>query len=210
MKVSTFSAIVLCVAFSLISGFSQNHDSHYLNLKTLSIPHKNDNSLLFFCRKTNHKAEVNSSQTWEKSILLTSTNDTISLKARYFSEDNIIETLIGDDIYILFQEKVQAILIGNQVFIKADYPYKDQLYQAYFELIGEGDILLLKKENVYFIKKKNQSVQKLKPSKRGLSQISKSPSKEIQKYIREKKLSMKNEEDLKQLFFYINQELEKN
>jgi len=203
MKLSS-QMVFLCLVLLSTNSFSQDSKTDYLGLKKLQLENSSSNDLVFFCRKRNTEDAVKSQEAWKPSILLTTTGDTLSVMARLLSQKDEIEILLGNDPCLLFQEKTEAIAIDNQVFLQSEYPDKDQLFLSYFELISEGKIALLKKGDHYFYKKEEQPAKKIKRSKKGLCQISKTHHKEIEKYMRLKGLNPKNDNDLAEIFHFIN------
>lgn len=189
--------------------FSQQHDPNYLDLKYLVSEYSNTNQILFFCRSDNeHQGSTGTAMNWKKSVLLTTTNDTIAVSAFLdLSKDEIL-LQIDQTTYYLFQEKVQAIAIEDQVYIVAKYPSNDQLFLGYFELINQGKIsLLLKEKDVFYSKKEGDSAQKIKRSKKGIYKALGKSYPNVDKLIANKQLNVKNDKDLKQLFYLINKAL---
>ena len=201
--------ILLCFLFAIstIAPVYSQYSANYLGLKNIqSISQESDN-LLFFCRKPN---EIYSSKEialpWQDGILLTTTNDTFAVKTRFISSQDKIEILIDDIPYILFPEKMQALAIGNQVYISSRYPESDQLFMAYFELLSEGKTsLLLKDSHSYYYKIEDQPAQKLKQSKKEVCKIFKNQHKVFKQFIKTNNLNPKKEKDLMSIFSYMNQ-----
>ncbi len=203
LSVSLVFLYLICLTTSLFSQDSKT-ETEFLGLKNVQLESSSTNNLVFFCRKRNISDPIKSQVPWKQSILLTTTGDTLSVMARLLLQEDEIEILLGNDPCVLFQEKAQAILIDNQVFIQSKYPFKDQLFLGYFELISEGKINLLKKGNDYFYKNEDQPAKKIKRSKKGIGQISKAHHKEIEKFMRSKGLNIKNDNDLTTIFQFIN------
>jgi len=163
------------------------------------------NKLLFNCRKSNTVLEKEELVEFKQSILLTNSNDTFPVLARFLSEKDEVQILLGDATCVLFKEKTQAIAIGNRVLVRSDYPHNDQFFHSYFDVISEGNVLLLKnEENVFFYKKEEQPAQKVKRSKKSLSKL----FPESVSLINKKKLNIKKDRDLIRLFEFMNESVE--
>ncbi len=198
MKLSMYLSVLFFITPLFL--FSQKV-TNYLGLKEISTPSPN-HKLLFYCREVNN-LDKQRDFSWESGILLTSTNDTLAVKAEIDWKKDEIFIFHNEKVYILFQEKVKAIALGDKLYICTLTPENGQLFPSYFELLAEGETNLLKKpDNLFYYKKKNQAATALKRNKKYLNKVLE--NKNISEYISRHKLNPKNETDLIRIFEFSN------
>jgi len=199
--------ILICLSITLLFSsqiFSQQNPN-YLALKRAKTDYSDVNQLLFYCRKNNDVDLRSKDIPWKKGVLLTTTNDTLVVPLSIDIPKDEIVIQIGKTPHIIFQKKVKAIAVGNKVYIATEYPEKDQLFYSYFELISEGNVsLLLKNNHDFYYKEEDKPAQKIKNSRKNICNILQNTYPSAKQIIKDKRLRLKDDEDLKELFYYLN------
>lgn len=137
--------------------------------------------------------------------------------------DNFSVELSKDSLYILSKEKIDSVSIDNLIFVKRKLDNKF----AFFEKIAKtNSIVLLKKydvsqkegsfnpldgktspsvlykEETYYID--NNGLTKIKPSRKTIVPYFKDKANEVNKFLKENKISFKKDSDLNRLFEFYN------
>lgn len=202
MKKSIFLGFMLMgmMAFAQDSVSSKS----YLSLRNLSLDQTASNNLLFYCRPINEDEKTLDHLDWQSGILLSTTNDTFSITARHDPNTDLIELQLNNHFYQLFNQKTQAILIGDKVFINGQLKKEDQSYFSYFELICEGSFDLLRKDEKYYIQLPDQSIQKIGHSKKQFIHHFTPYQEEVRNFLKEERLRITRKSDLIQILQFVN------
>lgn len=203
MRTNTFAGILLlfCIPF-----LPTNPGIKLLDLKKVKFELSSGSKVLFFCRKIEPSQSSSSIEAeFQESILLSTTNDTLGIKTRFTKDNDNLELRLGMNAYLLYKEKVKAIAIKDKVYLACNYTQQDQIFMRYFELLKEGQFLLLKSlDDTFYIKKNDLAAEKLPRTKKGVSNLLKNYNFDPSGFIKSERLNVQKEEDLKKLFDYIN------
>lgn len=206
MNQSISLSLTLLIFFIIPYRSDAQELTNYQTLKDFKSSSSTSNEIYFYGRKKETEFRSKSPSIWQKSVLLTTKNDTLITKAFIDLPKDEIQILIGSTPYILYPEKITAILIGEAIYIPSQYPNENQLFSTYFELLQEGPVLLLAKNDGTFYYKKQQSpAQKIKRSKKGLSAVFTNQKERLKGVFKNKKLNPKNDADLSKIFYWMNQ-----
>ncbi len=178
--------------------------NNYLSLRKLSKEHYISNQLLFYCRPVTTSEKLATNPQWLSSLMISSTGDTLNLTACYDSEQGLIDVKLNKNLYRLYPEKVAAILLGNKVLVTADKEENGSQFSSYFELSYEGTFSLLQKDNIRYIWKPDQTVEKIARSKRQFAQIFAPYQRETLNFINSNRLKLNRKADLIQILNYAN------
>ena len=156
-----------------------------------------------------------SAPNWETAILLSSIKDNFTVQGRYHKMTDEIQIKLGKQIMSLYPQKVQAIALGDKVYIPSEYNFKERRCLGYFELLSEGEMTLLfrqepsynmtKNQLCYYYKSKNDVLARaLKPESKRFEQVFKEHKNRISIFIKNHKLNPKKRRDLIKIFDYYN------
>ena len=205
---------LLCLLF-LSSIAAPSQSSYLLKLpEVVKTKVAKYQEVIFFGREVRWQGErARSSTPWEKGILLTSTDDTLSVEVSFQAILDEVYLRTSQKILALYPQKVKAIAFAQKVYLPLEYEFKDKQLLGYFELLSEGEILLLKNPRVqpekskkskylYYIKKGNAHAVCFSPSVKNLTTLFPHLKKEIKTYIATQDLNLKHPKDLKKIFDY--------
>jgi hypothetical protein len=137
--------------------------------------------------------------------------------------DNFSVELSKDSLYILSKEKIDSVSIDSRTFVKRKLDNKVSFYEkivqtksivllkkydvsqkegSFNPLDGKTSPSVLYKEETYYID--NNGLTKIKPSKKTILPYFKDKANEVNKFLKENKISFKKDSDLKELFKFYN------
>jgi hypothetical protein len=139
MKKATFLFILLIFLTSLISAQNKSRRSENFVRSV-----ENRQNPEFF--ELNIEGSPYLNKEWQESVIITTNDKKLEVKARYRYYDSVVEIKNKDDedIYDLGMRYTKSIDIGNQNFIVLNYTSKEgTLKNGFFELLADGPLHLL-------------------------------------------------------------------
>ena len=165
-------------------------------------------------------------------FVMTPEKEVYRLRARYDAYNDEIQFINQKkELKALLPQRIKAVALGKQIFVPAlTKSKKGEMNWAYFELLSEGKMLLLKRheavaqtvqshpvlgtvnneykvvirEKLYYGKAK-QMVQPIKKGRKAILKLLSDEKEAISQFVKHKKLSYKKEADLVKIFSYYNQ-----
>lgn len=202
----TFFAAMLCLTPQIFAQDNSNVSELFVHNE---FSNNSDNDLLFVCRNSND--EASKLKEWESSILIDYKNQSHQVKSNYDVATDEVQILLKDQIRTIFPQKIVAIKVGQMILVPCEFEGQDALAYGYFQVVSSNRIdLLVRYENEggtirksYYTRKKDEAAKLLKINKSYL--IKNLKDDRTVQYIKDKKLNIKEEQDLIELFNYHNQ-----
>ena len=167
-----------------------------------------DNDLLFVCRASLN--EASKQEEWESGILIDYKNKAHRVEGHYNAVTDEMQILLKDQSRTLFPQKIKAIKVGEMIFVPVEYKGSEALNYGYFQVLSSNVIDLLMKfeekdgsiSKSYYTHKKDEAAKELDLKKSSI--VKELNDKRTAKYLKEKQLNVKKEQDLVELFDYHN------
>ncbi len=143
-------AALLCTNFA---AFGQNNVSllnifyHRVNL----ISTTNSNEVFFLFRKSSDSRFIGSPylhQEWQNGLVISNDGYAFEVKGRYRIFNDEFHILHNDSVKALFPHLIQGVILGQSTFITAELMTPSGVDHAFFEVLVDGDIKLLKRYQV--------------------------------------------------------------
>lgn len=165
-----------------------------------------ENDLLFVCRVS---VDDNSKgKEWKKGVLIDYDNKAHEIEGNYDESSDEIQILLHNKSKIIFPQKIKAIKVGETIYIPCEYAEDNSLTYGYFQVLSSRKVDLLKKVEIdkgkteFYVRRNSEIAKPLKLSKNNILKFLN--DERVNKFMRDKNLSLKKEANLIALFDYYN------
>jgi len=210
---------ILLFLFSiLISFYGNTQPPSKTNLSSKG--NDNSNEIYFIVKESfpeNKQGQIFFSEKWADGIITDFKNNEYFLPLRYRVYKEEMQVMHDSKTKSLQIKQIKKVTFKNHVFIASKFIKNEEHFSSFFEIISDGKIQLLalyntkesqKKysiEKSFYFKRDNDPAEKFSPKKKDILKLMKDQESAIQKFIKTKKLNLKNAEDIKELFKYYNE-----
>lgn len=151
------------------------------------------------------------------------------VRLKYRVYDDQMQAEYNNSVYIIDPDKVDAVILGWQIFINAPFEVDNYRSKSFFQQLNQGEILLLKRwkmaikrsdydpqlntgikediifpETEYFIKRPGEPAYRLKKKKKILFRLLPEYKNDLKTVMRQEKLNLKREADIIRMIDYCN------
>lgn len=208
-----------------VKSYSSRSSSESGNLQ----PNNSGGGVLYAKKDLGEECSMYFNDWAEAEVLLTNGNEITDRLVRYNIYNQQMEFIAGNDTAAFGDpEEIKFISLDGSEFIFQDFLCEDEIEKGYFEVLVEGECKLLLHRRIayryveesadpnsslvkeqyylskkYFISEKGQAAKLLPNKKKELISMLES-DKDIKSYIKENKIKLCNEDDLKSLISYYN------
>ena len=204
--------------FTLILGFlclispsyAQQENTNIFDLFVQNeLSTDSSNELLFICRASNDD-NTTEHVDLKSGILIDYDNNAYPIEGNYNIKSDEMQILLQNKPRVIFPQKIKAIKVGEMVFAPCEFEGEDALTYGYFQVLSSSKIDLLKRFETdkgmivesYYVRKEEEVAKPIKLNKGSLLKYL--DDSKTSKFLKERKLNIKNEQDLIVLFNYYN------
>jgi len=203
--------ITFAIGFLCLIGPSYGQNSSHINNLFVQneFSENSENDLLFVCRTSIN--DPSEKKEWTTSVLIDYKDQAHQVKGHYDVSTDEIQILLQNQPRTIFPQKIKAIKVGQMIFVPCEFEGQDALTYGYFQVLSSNKIDLLKRfennngmiDKSFYIRKKDEAAKLLKLNNAFvLKHLNDGKSK---KYLKNRKLNLKEEKDLVLLFNYYNE-----
>lgn len=194
---------------------------NYINITTPD----NSTEIFFLCRNSVNKRVVGNpylDRQWKDALLISRAGNTYQVKSRYRTFDDEFQIQLHNSTKALFPHLIHGIIVGEKAYMPAKVKTPSGTDYAFFEVLSEGDMYLLRKidadskktdkgyieigkttSQLYYMRK-GEIAKPLKQRKRHLTRVLGDRVYLVNKYMSTKHFRAKSDQDVKALFDYYN------
>ncbi len=194
---------------------------NYINITTPD----NSTEIFFLCRNSVKKRVIGNpylDRKWADALLISNEGNTYQVEGRYRVFDDEFQILLNSSVKSVFPHLIHGVILGEKAYTPAKIETPSGIDYAYFEVLAEGDIYLLKRfktnakttkdnyvkigdvETTYYYMKRGDIARPLHHSRRKLTRVLGDKSEFIQPFLKANRPNLKTEDGLKALFNYYN------
>ncbi len=220
--------VLLVVAFTYLQSAVGQRDLAVLNVFynyiNITTP-KNTTEIFFLCRNSVKKRVVGNpylDRKWSDALLISNEGNTYQVEGRYRVFDDEFQILLNNSVKSVFPHLVHGVILGEKAYMPAKIETPSGIDYAFFEVLAEGDVYLLKrfktdvkttKDNYvkigdvktqYYYMKRGDIARPLKQNRKNVSRVFGEKSNKLKAYYKAKQPNVRADDDLKKLFDYCN------
>ncbi len=145
----SFTVLCFCV-FAMLGVTKAQNSSNILNAfpKFAQLATSTNTTELFFItRNSVDKKTVGNPYLfdWREAFLVSNEDEVFNVRARYRVFDDEFQIMMNGKVKAIYPQMVKGIIFKDQAFVPAKFEVNDRVAYSFFELLSEGDVLLLKR-----------------------------------------------------------------